>query len=265
MMNKGEIERSKAKTPEHRFLQVMEDDFRYPPRIARSILEEAQECLQGKSEGMRAGQMRVLLVREGAGHGQALGETPQVEVIWTIDGGAEDLGVLAEHGPIGLRRVRIQRLLDEAMEQGALATQEDLARVLQTSVRTIKRDFAEMHESGLYLPSRGYLKGIGRGQTHKAQIIRRWLRGETYDQLSVNTHHAVTSIQRYIKTFVQVVRLSQEGMSESQISLLIQIGARLVRDYLNVYLSNVEPECRQRLEEQMRRIYGGQTVEKGAK
>jgi hypothetical protein len=261
MDNELEMERYKAKTAEQRFLQVLQQDFRYAPRIADAILEEAQTCLQGRTTHLRAGQMRVLLARQRAASGQALRETPQVEVTWTVDGGAEDIAVLEKHGLAGLRQVRIQRLLDEALEQGALATQEDLARVLQTSVRTIKRDFAELHSDGLYLPSRGYLKGIGRGQTHKAQIIRRWLHGETYDQLSVNTHHAVTSVQRYIKAFVQVVRLHQEGMSNSQIALLLQIGEPLVRDYLNVYAQNAEPECRQRLEEQLTRLCG---AEKGA-
>jgi Mn-dependent DtxR family transcriptional regulator len=164
-----------------------------------------------------------------------------------------------------LRLVRVQRLLDEALEQGALATQEDLARVLQSSSRTIKRDFAELHSAGLYLPSRGYMKGIGRGQTHKAQIIRRWLHGETYDQLSVNSHHAVSSINRYLKTFVQVVRLHQEEMSTNQIALLLQIGAPLVQDYLNVYEQNAEAECRERLKEQLTRLCGAGKVEKGAK
>jgi hypothetical protein len=128
-------------------------------------------------------------------------------------------------------------------------------------VRTIKRDFAELHRQGLYLPSRGYLKGIGRGQTHKAQIIRRWLHGETYDQLSVNTHHAVSSVQRYLKAFAQVVRLQREGLNASQIALLLQMGEALVRDYLNVYAQNAEPECRQRLEAQLQRLFG---AEKGA-
>ncbi len=261
----SELERYRAKTAEQRFLQVLEQDFRYPPRIAAAILEEAQGCLLGKHEGVRAGQMRILLTRERAAHGQALRETPQIEVTWTVDAGAEDLAVLEQHGQNGLRRVRIQRLLDEALEQGALATQEDLARALQTSVRTIKRDFAELHTNGLYLPSRGYLKGIGRGQTHKAQIIRHWLQGETYDQLSVRTHHAVSSIHRYIKSFVQVVRLHQEGMSDEQIGLLLQIGVRLVQDYLTVYRNNDQPECRERLAEQLVRLCGSAGTEKGAK
>jgi hypothetical protein len=265
MKNEGELERYEAKTPEQRFLQAMQQGFRYAPRIAVAIMEEAKDCFQGNAECIRTGQMRILLTRQRAAHGQALRETPQVEVTWTVDAGAEDVVVLREHGLIGVRRVRIQRLLDEALEQGGLATQEDLARALQTSVRTIKRDFAEMHDAGRYLPSRGYLKGIGRGQTHKAQIVRRWLHGETYDQLSVNTHHAVSSVQRYIKSFVQVVRLHQEGMSDDQIGLLLQMGVPLVRDYLTVYENNADPECRQRLAEQVERMCGSQMVEKGAK
>ena len=238
MYNELELDRYQAKTPEQKFLQILQQDFRCAPKIAEVILAEAQSCLEGKPGNIKIGQMRVLLARQKAASGQALDQVSQMEVTWTIDAGAEDVTVLREHGLNGLRLVRIQRLLDEALEQGALATQEDLARVLQTSPRTIKRDFAELHSKGLYLPSRGYMKGIGRGQTHKAQIIRRWLHGESYDQLSINSHHAVSSINRYLKTFVQVVRLHQEGMSTNQIALLLQIGAPLVRDYLDVYEHN---------------------------
>lgn len=264
MSNEQEINRQEAKTPEQRFLQTLQRDFHYAPKIAESILAEAQDCFQGASIGLKTGQMRALLVRRKAASGQTVNDAKKVEVIWTVDAGLEDLKVLQKSGIAGLRKVRIQRLLDEALEQAALATQEDLARVLQTSVRTIKRDFAKLQEQGLYLPSRGYLLGIGRGQTHKAQIIRRWLHGETYDQLSQNTHHCVSSVQRYIRTFVQVVSLHQQGLSEIQIGLLLQIGAVLVRDYLAVYQHNAEPECRQRLDEQLTRLCG-ETVKKGAK
>ena len=264
MKNEEEISRHQAKTSEQRFLQTLERDFHYAPKIAESILAEARECFQGNSVNLRTGQMRMLLVKRKSGSGQVLKATPKVEVTWTIDGGMEDLIVLQKSGIAGLRKVRIQRLLDEALEQGALATQEDLARGLQTSVRTIKRDFAEMHEQGIYLPSRGYLLGIGRGQTHKAQIVRRWLHGESYDQISQNTHHCVGSVQRYIRAFVQVVRLHQQGLSPAQIALLIQIGEVLVQDYLDVYEHNAEKDCRARLEEQLTRLCG-ETAKKGAK
>ncbi|MCJ7434219.1 MAG: DUF1670 domain-containing protein [Anaerolineales bacterium] len=264
MKNEEEINRHQAKTSEQRFLQTLQRDFHYAPKIAESILAEAQDCFQGNSANLRTGQMRVLLVKRKSASGQVLKDTPKVEVTWTVDGGLEDLIVLQKSGVAGLRKVRLPRLLDEALEQGALATQEDLGRALQASVRTIKRDFAELHEQGLYLPSRGYLLGIGRGQTHKAQIVRRWLHGETYDQLSQNTHHCISSIQRYLRAFVQVVRLHQQGLSPAQIGLLLQIGEVLVRDYLNVYEDNAEPDCRQRLQEQLTRLCG-ETVKKGAK
>jgi hypothetical protein len=264
MYNETELDRHDAKTSEQRFLQILEQEFRYAPKIAEAILGEAQGCLVGKPGNIKIGQMRVLLARQKAASGQALSQTSKVEVTWTMDAGAEDITVLRKNGPTGLRQVRIQRLLDEALEQGALATQEDLARVLHTSPRTIKRDFVELQTKGLYLPSRGYMKGIGRGQTHKAQIIRRWLHGETYDQLSINSHHAVSSINRYLKTFVQVVRLHQEGMSTNQIALLLQIGEPLVRDYLDVYEHNAEDECRERLAEQLTRLCGTDRPKKGA-
>ena len=265
MSNVDEIERLQAKTAEQRFLQTLEQDFHYPPKIAQAILEEAQVNLQGSLERLKLGQQRVLLTGQQSGHGTSLSETAKKEVVWTVDGGAEDLVVLYEHGPASLRRIQVQRLLDEALEQGAVATQEDLARTLKTSVRTIKRDFAVLQEQGMYLPSRGYRQGIGRGQTHKGLIVRRWLQGETYDQLMKNTHHCVTSIQRYIRTFTQVVALHTRGLSEGQISLALQIGMALVRDYLVIYAQNDQPDCRKRLADQLARLPGANTVEKGAR
>jgi transcription initiation factor IIE alpha subunit len=264
MSNIEEIERLREKTAERRFLQTLEQDFQYSPKIAQAILDEAQACLQGTPERTKLGQQRVLLTIQRASHGGSLSETAKKEVIWTVDGGAEDLAILHEHGQASLRRVQIQRLLDEALEQGAVATQEDLARTLKTSVRTIKRDFAVLQEQGQYLPSRGYRQGIGRGQTHKSLIVRRWLQGDTYDQLMNNTHHCVTSIQRYVRTFTQVVALHVRGLSDGQISLALQIGQALVRDYLLIYAQNDQPECRERLADQLARLRGASVAEKGA-
>ncbi|MBM3745697.1 MAG: DUF1670 domain-containing protein [Acidobacteria bacterium] len=44
--------------------------------------------------------------------------------------GAADATVLAQEGRIGLRQWRILRLVDEALEQGGVLTEEDQARVL---------------------------------------------------------------------------------------------------------------------------------------
>lgn len=202
--------------------------------------------------------MRVMLVAMKARHGEALRETQQKEVIWTVDAGAEDYQVYKEYGAIAMRRQRIQRLLSEAVEQGAVASQEDLARVLQVAVRTIKRDCAALTKAGIYLPTRGNLKGIGRGQTHKALIVGRWLRGQTYDQIARATHHSLVSVQRYVQTFSRVIQLQQRGLVADEIALLLQIGWPLVAEYQAIYQQYDSPFVRERLATQLQRL--GQRV-----
>jgi hypothetical protein len=263
-MNNSATKRQEAKTPERRFLQVLETDFGQAPRVSEAILEEAQKCLYGETVGLRPGQVRVLLTAIEAGHGRILGETKLKEVVWTVDAGQEDLQVQQEHGSVGLRRVRIQRLADEAIAQGGVATQEDLARVLNVSTRTIKRDSKALEAEGIYLPTRGRLKGIGRGQTHKAQIVGRWLRGETYDQIQLHTRHSLVSIKRYVQSFVRVVDLHQQGMPDSQIAFVLQISEYLVGEYLALYRQYDTIEYQARLTEQIDRLRKAPSAKKGA-
>jgi DNA-binding Lrp family transcriptional regulator len=207
---------------------------------------------------------RVILADLNAGHGQPLGQTTTTEVTWTIDAGQEDRQVLQQHGPVELRRIRIERLLDEALAQGAAATQEDVAQALHVSVRTIKRDCKELEAQGICLPTRGRLKGIGRGQTHKAQIVSRWLRGETYDQIMLATRHSLSSVKRYIQSFVRVADLHRQGFSEGEIALLIELSAYLVREYLTVYTKHDSIEYQARLTEQIERLGRAPKAKKGA-
>lgn len=253
-----------TKTSEQRFKQMLEQEFHFAPKIAQVILEEAQGHLVVPAEQNGVGQKQVILAKREAGHGRSLRETELTQVTWTVDAGAEDRQVGQSYGHKALRQVRIQRLLLEALEQGALGSQEDLAQALNVSVRTIKRDFAELQSRGIYLPSRGNLHGIGRGQTHKAQIIGCWLQGATYDQIAQRSHHAVSSIQRYIQTFVRVIDLHQQNFGEPQIAQLLQLGLPLVQEYLAVYHDHNQPDCRERLQEQMARFKQADGPKKGA-
>jgi hypothetical protein len=198
--------------------------------------------------------VRVILAQRNAGTGQALAETPRTEVVWTVDAGLEDRQVLAQHGRVALRQVRLQRLLEEALAQGAVATQEDLAQALHVTVRTIKRDCAALGAQGIWVPTRGSLHDVGRGQTHKGQIVARWLQGETYNQIALYTRHSLSSIQRYIQTFVRVVHLHREGFSENQVARLLDISLPLVQEYLAVYRRNDAVECRERLDAHLQRL-----------
>ena len=253
-MNQEVVDRLTAKTKEQQVMQILQDEFQQPPRVARAILEDVQECLMGTSEQIQPGQMRVVLVAMAARHGQAMAQTAQKEVVWSVDVGQEDYEIKLKYGIAAMRQARIQRLLGEAVAQGAVASQEDLARVLQVSVRTIKRDCAYLESRGYYLPTRGNLKGIGRGQTHKALIVGRWLRGESYDQIARATHHALVSVKRYVQAFVRVIQLHQQGLDNEEIALLLQIGWPLVADYLAIYQAHDSPFIRENLADQMQRL-----------
>ncbi len=260
-----EAERMQAKTVRQRFLNILQDDFNQPRRIAQAIVEDAESCLLGSGEEMQPGQMRVILAASGESHAQPMKGTTTKEVVWTVDGGCEDNEVKQQHGRKALRKMRRQRLLSEALTQGAVATQEDLARGLNVSVRTIKRDCAELQEAGIYLPTRGNLQGIGRGQTHKAQIVGRWLLGGTYDKISRQTHHSVASVQRYIQRFAQVMQLHRRNFPVEEIALLLNMGQALVQEYLAVYRENETDLARQRLDEQLQRLQNrSRSAKKGA-
>jgi biotin operon repressor len=253
-MNKDQVARLQAKTPEQRFLNLLGNEFNQPSRVAQAILADATSCLLGTEKNLKPGQMRVILAARGAGHGKAVRDLATKEVIWTVDAGEEDYEVGQKHGCQKMRQQRILRLLDEALAQGAVATQEDLARALQVTVRTIKRDCKALREKGVYLPTRGNLQGIGRGQTHKAQIVTDWLAGQTYDQIARQTHHSVTSVQRYIQAFARVVQLHEQGLPGNEIVLLLQMSQPLVREYLALYEVHDSPLARQRLTEQLQRL-----------
>ena len=253
------IERLEIKTVEQRYLSILEREFHQPPRVAQALLDEARACLLGNDGHLKQGQIRVILALRNAPAGRRLAETPLTEVVWTIDAGLEDREVLRRYGPTALRRTRIVRLVDEALDQDGVATQEDLAHALHVSVRTIKRDCADLQAAGLAIPTRGNLHGIGRGQTHKAQIVGRWLRGETYDQIALHTRHAPSSIQRYVQTFVRVVYLHRLGFTDGEAGSLLGVGVSLVTQYLAIQRENDEPGCRQRLEEHLQRLQRAET------
>lgn len=262
------LKRLAVKTPQQQLVQVLQEDYHYSPKLSRAILEEAERCLLGTKQGIRPGQQCVILTRRGERHGQEIAQVEKVEVVWTVDGGSEDVRYEEQHGKAGLRQRRIQRLQAEALDQGGVATQEDLARELQVSVRTIKRDFAELKAAGAWMVTRGYDEGIGRGQSHKGQILGRWLSGETYDQLQRHTGHSVSSIQRYIHAFVQVVELHRRGLSSEEMAPLLQMGRGLVGEYVQLYEQHDSPCERGRLEEQRRRLLqplqGDAGIKKGA-
>ncbi len=130
------------------------------PQEAQASMQKAYELLEAALAGLSAEQKsmsyenipehRAILEAWQAARPQQVtahlprsgesGET--VTVTWTPFA-AEDNQV---SGKVARRRHRLQRLLEEARQQGAAPTQRDLAEALGVGLRTIERDMAEMKE-----------------------------------------------------------------------------------------------------------------------
>jgi hypothetical protein len=250
-------DRLALKTPEATLLHILQQEFNFSQRVSREVLATAKEILLGGSlaEAVRPGQVRRIVASLQAPFGPPLAEIDKIEVTLTVDTGAEDAEVKARDGLEGLRRGRILRIVDEALEQNGVLTQEDLAQVLAVDVRTIRRDVRALKAEGHLVHTRGPMKGVGRGQTHKIQIIELWLDREGYDKISRWVHHSFHSIKRYINTFQRVVVLHQEGMAVEQIAFLVRSSVRLVQDYLGVYETALTvPHRREKLAEELARV-----------
>jgi len=268
MAQETPTERLAEKTPEASFLHVLRDEFELSLREAREVVSAAQEYLglDRPSGQVRAGQVRLVVASLRAPFGPPLTETDRVTVTLTVDAGAADAAVLATEGRLGLRQGRILRLVDEALDQKGVLTEEDLARVLQVTPRTVIRDIQALKAEGHVVQTRGQVKGAGRGQTHKVRIIELWLDRQGYDRIALWAHHSVQSIKRYIAAFQRVVTLHRAGTAAPQIAFLVGLSERLVTDYLALYdRLQGQTERLAKLEEELARVSGlAELAKKGA-
>ncbi len=266
-MTRSGTDRLAEKTAERQFLYELETDFELAPAASRAVLATAQQVLLASGGEPRAGQMRATVVSAEEPSGKPLAAMKKVDVVVTVDGGLEDLEVLRRFGVPGQRRVRLLRMTEEAVDQGGVLTQEDLARLCHSDVRTIRRDVVALRGEGHWVPTRGVVKEIGRGQSHKAKIVEMYLQRMTYSEIVKRARHSPGAVQRYVETFGRVVVLWEKGVREpGEIAFVVGISARLAGEYLALRERYDTPEQRDRLEEiarQVRRVLSGDGEEKG--
>ena len=185
----------------------------------------------------------------------------------TIDNGNEDIEAIKEYGRIGLREIKIQRITEEAVDQGGVLSQEDISKYLSISIRTVKRDIRNIKQRGVAVITRGYLHNIGRGQTHKVKIIGMYLDGKTYSEIKLITRHSSGAIKRYIESFTKVLMAQSKGIKEiKEISFVTGISEGLVKQYLELIRQSKKDKTRsENLKELIRRNSYREGIKKTAK
>lgn len=247
------LNRHQIKSSEGEFLWELENSYELSPKLSELILNTAKECLL-RDHSLKEGQIevRVIEIEERAGKmiekraGKMIEKMQKKRVRLTVDNGVEDIEVLREYGRINLRQIRIERITEEAIEQEGVLSQEDISKILQVSVRTIKRDIRQIKkEKGIEVVTRGYLHNIGRGQTHKVKIIGMYLDGQTYSEIKQKTRHSVGAIKRYLGSFVKVLMSRAKRIYRvKEISAVTGLSEILVKQYMDLIKESEKDKTR---------------------
>jgi hypothetical protein len=236
LMNQLAIERLQQKSVRESLVERLCTDFNLAPLVARTLSVEMDDyfahCYQHQAA---AGQLTYLAVSQDSPAGRPLTKCERIPIRLTMYT-ADDL-VAIKNGIAALRQQRIQRMTEEAYEQGALLTHEDLGCLLSSSLATIKRDVHWLRRQGYVIPTRGQIKDIGKGVSHKRQIVADYLAGHTFSDIKRRQRHSISSIQRYCRDFTRVVRLQDKGFSVAEISRVTRLSERLVAQYQALYTS----------------------------
>lgn len=236
-------ERAKAKSLDQQFLAEMREGLNCSRFEAQAILEKVHEVfapLLSASYRLHPGQVLVSVVEASVPAGVSLSEASQKLVRLTLDAGVEDVEVRQQQGVSGLRQHRLERMAEEAFQQGGLLTLEDLAKLFNCGIRTLVRDLAQLRRRGIEPPLRSRVRDMGRAVTHRRQIVEQWLRGCEYSEIAREQYHSVVCVARYVDQFKRCAHLFQEAFDLYTVAFLVGISPSLARQFHQLY-SEVEP------------------------
>ena len=230
-------ERLTSKTQEHQLVHQVVEGTGMSPWEAQILVDVVQEIYFSDpgNQPLRSGQIRYECVSVQEGAGKPLAECRMASIVLTLVE-KEDSELITRYGIKGLRQTRLVRMVQEAREQGGVLTQEDLGLLLGSDVRTIRRDMRELRESkGILIPTRGNVKDIGPGISHKERAVELWLEGKEPVEVARQLCHTLHAVERYIQHFSRVVFLQGKNFPLLQIAMTVGLSSATVQTYLTLY------------------------------
>jgi len=247
-MNSEEFDRMEKKTPDQMLKYDLENEFGFSAIVARALLNKiASYNSSNNSSILPVGSIFYWVASSKEPAGKPIEEMKLIQAKLTLNE-TTDISVLRKSGMQALREVKIARITEEAQNQDAYLTQEDIAVLLCSSVRTIRRDIERLRKRGIDVPTRGQKMDIGKGVSHKTQIIELYLKNYQYTDIERQTKHTTSSIERYIQDFTRVVMLLNQGMNIADIRQATKMSERLIGEYIELY-KKYDSENNSRLKE----------------
>lgn len=136
---------------------------------------------------------------------------------------------------------RFARWCQEAYQQGGVLTLLELSLLSGLSanrIGVIIRDYEK--EQHTIVPIRGTVHDLGSSVTHKVEVIRRFLRGQSPADIARELDHHQSSVDAYIKGYERIRKLAQR-FPPDDIPSLAGCGQSLVREYTEI-IRKYEPD-----------------------
>ncbi len=233
-------QRLKIKTLNQQMINLAVDGTGISNWEAQVLIETVEEIYFNDPElrQSRHGQLRYSCVSASEPAGKPIKKCQMTTVVLTLFDDAEDEGDLTwenKMASIEKRRRRLQRISEEAREQSGLLSQEDLSKIMMCDIRTIRRDIAELRELGIIVPTRGTIKDIGPGVSHRAIAIRLWLEGKEPSEVARHINHSLKAVENYLEKFKRVSYLLRKKFNDFEISRPIGISVSATKTFVDIY------------------------------
>jgi hypothetical protein len=242
-----------TRLPEKSWLRALQVElqcgYSLSPVEAEVLAQRVQRMVDERSGMDRAtGQITYQAIALSEPAGKPLAKCRKVAVQLTVMAD-DDAEVLSKNGSEALRRLRVHRLVTEAQLQGGALSQEDLSLILGLSLKSIKRVFAYYRAQGQRLLSRGELRDIGPGVSHKVPVIRKYVQDMSLPDIAQQLgSHGLQSMARYLRHFALVMVLEDRGLTPEQMQSVIGISVLLIEQYRQLYRELQGPAYERTLE-----------------
>ena len=206
---------------------------------AAVISEKAQEIFHlGEykyDHQIQPGQLVWRAISEEEPPGKALKECKFKTVRLTVHSLEEDREILSNYGHSTKRGNQIIRITQEALDQGTLLTQEDLATILDCDIKTIRNDIKKhQQEYNILIPTRGNKKHIGPGMTHRDKAVELFIQGKDALSIARAMKHSLKSIERYTQTFCRFVHAQNQLKNSLKNARVGGVSVPAVNRYLAI-------------------------------
>ena len=209
--------------------------YAFSPAMAEVLAEDALYLRTISAPHSRQdGQIVWYAVKHTEPAGKALRECEYEAVALTVHH-PDDIVHRHQDGLVELKRRILKRISDEAVAQGAPLTQEDLGAILWMDRKTVGSHIGVLAGRGETVITRAHFTDAGRGVTHKRPIIKLFLLGLSETEIVTRTHHHLSSVERYISSFLRVALPYRQGQAPQLISRITSFSLFLVNEYIVLY------------------------------